>query len=59
MKLENMIGENPEMFEVEDSFLMVIIACELFMGCKFVFEEKFRNSKSALFSRCDNIFRRV
>lgn len=38
---------------------MIIIACELFMGCKFVFEEKFRNSKSALFSRCDKVFRRA
>jgi hypothetical protein len=59
MKLEQTMAEHAEIFELEDSFLNVIIACELFMGCKFAFEDKFRKSKSTLFGLCDRIYRRA
>ena len=33
--------------------------CELFIGCKFVFEEKFRKSKYTLFAKYEKISKKT
>lgn len=58
LKLDQLMGESGEMFS-ECSFLSIIVACEMFVACKFVFEEKFRKSKWVLFNRCEKIARRA
>lgn len=49
--LDSFISDYPELFEGEVNFLTIIISCEMFMACKFVFEEKFRKSKYSLFNK--------
>lgn len=57
-KLDADINEHPELYHGEFNFLNILIACELFMACKFVFEEKFRKSKYSLFNKYDKISHR-
>ena len=45
------------MYGVDYSFLNIIIACELFFGYKFVFDEKFRKSKARIFNKCEKIYK--
>jgi hypothetical protein len=49
------MGEHSEIYGVEICFINIIIVCELFLACKFFFEEKFRKSKIRLFSKCEKI----
>jgi len=37
LNLDQAMGEHPEIFSSDDGFLNIIIACELFIGCKFAF----------------------
>jgi hypothetical protein len=52
------MGDNGDIFSVESSYISIIIACEMFLACKFVFEEKFRKSKWVLFNKCEKIAKR-
>jgi hypothetical protein len=56
--LDSYISDNPELFHNENNFLTIIIACEMFMACKFVFEEKFRKSKYTLFTKFEKLSHR-
>jgi len=58
LRLDQLMAENAELFNTDCSFLSIIIACEMFVACKFVFEEKFRKSKWVLFNKCEKIARR-
>ncbi len=49
------MSEHSDIFRMDFSFLNIIIVCELWIGCKFAFEEKFRKSKLKLFSKCQKI----
>lgn len=58
LKLDQLMGECGELFNTDSSFLSIIIACEMLVACKFVFEEKFRKSKWVLFNKCEKIAKR-
>ena len=53
------MNEHSDLYAYDNSFLNIIIACELFMGCKFVFEEKFRKSKYSLFTKYEKISKKT
>ena len=58
MSLDELMSEHGHRFGSDGSFLSIIIACELFIGCRFVFEEKFRKTRRTLFNLCEKIARR-
>lgn len=55
-RLDALMNEHGEIFGLENSYLNILIVCELLLACKFVFEEKFRKSKHSLFSKCERIY---
>jgi hypothetical protein len=58
LKLDQLMAESGDLFSTDCSFLSIIIASEMFVACKFVFEEKFRKSKWVLFNKCEKIAKR-
>lgn len=51
LELDQNMSEHNEIF-VDYSFLNIIIVCELYLACRFFFEEKFRKTRIRFFSKC-------